>query len=567
MIAALAIWLYVFLLSWVYGWLTLRAVAALAALRPTSFPPFPIVALVGLVSLSTLTGFLALFTRIGLEVNLALLGAAIVLAVREGDGLRPMVAGYLAALRRASRVVLVLFLIAALITLERTASPPTNYDTGYYHAQAIRWLEEYGLVPGLANLHSQLGYSHAWFGLSALFSFSFLELRSFHVLDGAVFVLFLMFALGSLRDWLAGRRAVSVAIKVALVAAGLTLLAKWFSSPTPDIPAALLVWVVGLLFLERIEQRADGQCDARAVAIVLLSAYAMAVKLSVLPIGLLAAYLLYRERRRPRAAVVLLGGGAVVLAPFVLQTIWTSGYLLYPFPMLDLLSVDWKVRYEVAYDDYRWVQSWARIPHRHPNLVLAMPVGEWVPIWFRRFPELEKRALLLLLALTPFYVGWTGLTLLRRMPSASGRADRAVLFASVVLGLLFWFQSAPDARFGWGFLLLLALLLAGWALRPLLGRLPGHAPSALFGLFLVFHVNGAYLSRATPFAGVTQNAVLPADYPVRPLRTKTARNFTLLAPTQGNQCFYAPLPCTHQDERKIALRGTTLKEGFRFRGR
>lgn len=566
MIAALAIWLYVFCLSWVYGWLTLRAVAALAALRPAAFPPFPVVALVGLVSLSTLTGFLALFTRIGSEVHLALLGAAIIFAARAGDGLRPMLTGYLAALRGASRVVLLLFLVAALIALEWTASPPTNYDTGYYHAQAIRWLEEYGLVPGLANLHKQLGYSHAWFGLSALFSFSFLGLGSFHVLDGAVFVLFLMFALGSLQDWLGGRRAASVAIKVALAAAGLMLFAKWFSSPTPDIPAALLVWVIGLLFLELVEQGADGHFDARSVALVLLSAYAMVAKLTALPIGLLAAYLLYRQRRCPRVAAAMLTSWAVVLAPLVLQTVRTSGYLLYPFPVLDLLAVDWKVPYEVVYDDLRWVQSWARIPNRHPDLVLAMPLGEWVPIWFWRFPDLEKRALLLILALAPFYVGWFGFTRLRHGPSASGRADHVVLFSSVALGLLFWFRSAPDARFGWGFLLLLALLLAGWALQPLLRHLPRHAPSALFGLFLVLYVNGAYLSRATPFAGVTLNAVLPADYPARALRTKAAPNFRLLAPTQGNQCFYAPLPCTHQDERKIELRGKTLNEGFRTRG-
>jgi len=44
---------------------------------------------------------------------------------------------------------------------------PLSYDTGLYHAQNIRWIETYPLVPGLGNLHDSwpsipIG---SWFGL------------------------------------------------------------------------------------------------------------------------------------------------------------------------------------------------------------------------------------------------------------------------------------------------------------------------------------------------------------------------------------------------------------------
>ena len=32
-----------------------------------------------------------------------------------------------------------------------------HVDTGLYHAQSIRWAEEYGAVPGLALLHNRCG--------------------------------------------------------------------------------------------------------------------------------------------------------------------------------------------------------------------------------------------------------------------------------------------------------------------------------------------------------------------------------------------------------------------------
>ena len=43
-----------------------------------------------------------------------------------------------------------------------------HYDTTLYHASAIRWIEEYGVVPGLANLQSRYGYNSAEFGHNAI---------------------------------------------------------------------------------------------------------------------------------------------------------------------------------------------------------------------------------------------------------------------------------------------------------------------------------------------------------------------------------------------------------------
>ena len=49
-----------------------------------------------------------------------------------------------------------------------------HVDTGLYHAQAIRWIEEYGVVPGLGNLHSRFAYNSAAFPLCAVYSMRWL---------------------------------------------------------------------------------------------------------------------------------------------------------------------------------------------------------------------------------------------------------------------------------------------------------------------------------------------------------------------------------------------------------
>lgn len=59
-----------------------------------------------------------------------------------------------------------------------------HYDSDLYHAQSIRWIEEYGVVPGLGNLHERFAYNSSFFALSALFSMKFLCGTSMHTMSG-----------------------------------------------------------------------------------------------------------------------------------------------------------------------------------------------------------------------------------------------------------------------------------------------------------------------------------------------------------------------------------------------
>ena len=57
-------------------------------------------------------------------------------------------------------------------------------DSDLYHAQSIRWIEEYGVVKGLGNLHCRFAYNSALFALSALYSMKFLLGQSLHAVNG-----------------------------------------------------------------------------------------------------------------------------------------------------------------------------------------------------------------------------------------------------------------------------------------------------------------------------------------------------------------------------------------------
>jgi hypothetical protein len=375
-----------------------------------------------------------------------------------------------------------------------------------------------------------------------------------------MYLLFLLYGLGGLRRWWAGDRRASALLAPLSALAGLALFGHWLSSPTPDIPAALLVWLAGLLFLEKVEEGTVGDLDGRWLATALLACWAVAVKLSSLPILLLPLYLLARARpvqRRP-ALAALLASGAVIL-PTVLHTAVLSGYLVYPFPALDLLPVDWKVPAARAWDDLHWVQSWARVPGKSPNEVLTMPLGAWLPGWFERFPSLEKAALLTGLALGPPYLA----VALAGGPPAKWPLDRLALVATTALGLAFWFFTAPDARFGWNFLVLLPLLLAGSLAQPLLHQVPRAAPLAVGALALGALGWSVYLSRPAEATRFVEYALLPVDYEVRPVRVFQARNFRAFAPASRDQCSYWAFPCAPLPTPRLELRGPSFAQGIR----
>ncbi|EMY77862.1 hypothetical protein LEP1GSC060_2756 [Leptospira weilii serovar Ranarum str. ICFT] len=59
------------------------------------------------------------------------------------------------------------FIVYALIF---SLNPPFPYDSGLYHIQSIKWIEEYAVVPGLANIHGRFGFNPNVFTIFALTS-------------------------------------------------------------------------------------------------------------------------------------------------------------------------------------------------------------------------------------------------------------------------------------------------------------------------------------------------------------------------------------------------------------
>ncbi len=661
MLTVLVLSLGVSLLAAVYGRAVLALFVRLAGAgveqAGPAAPAFPLAVLVGLGVLSAGAGVLALVTRIGAGALAGVLAGGILLAWRaRGDRLdrrsavapqRERASGGLGralvwvgrkreelgpggaepgeAVRSAQLLALAGgggLVLGALLALALTALPPANYDSGAYHAQIVRWLEEVGLVPGLGNLHERLAFSAGWLVPTALFSLAFLGGPSLHVLNGTLVLLLLAWAARALAEWRAGGRGASLVLRLILPAAALGLFGRWLSSPAPDVAVAVLVWAAAVVTLEVSERAAGGgagsvgslpaggaagpaagsfastapiaptaqttpadraerasPAELTATGMVAaLAGFAVAVKLSALPVLLLPVLLAGRRLAAGgrRAAFGALALAALLVFPGVAQTVVTTGYPVCPLPGLDPFDFDWEMPAWMVERLDRWIATWARVPHRPTVEVEAMGAGEWLPLWWAHLPASAQAALAAVLVLLPLRAALLLLGRGRhdRMGRTGRSRDRLLLEAALLGGLVFWFVLAPDPRFGWGFLLPLAVLLADGVARALRragpgpvasGRIAALPAAALLAVFVV-QAWQIYSWEPRTFATAARQVLLPADYPSpSALREETVGGLRVQVPFPNDRCWYHPFPCAPTPDPRLELRGRTLADGFRLR--
>src|SRR5882724_11523075 len=86
-----------------------------------------------------------------------------------------------------------IFLFAAILHfLVIGSARSVNIDTQLYHLQIIRWTNEYGTVPGLANIYPRLGLGSAWFNLISFFYIPLFKNQNFTYLNCALVIWFFL---------------------------------------------------------------------------------------------------------------------------------------------------------------------------------------------------------------------------------------------------------------------------------------------------------------------------------------------------------------------------------------
>jgi hypothetical protein len=423
-------------------------------------------------------------------------------------------------------------------------------DIGEYHYPAIRWLEEYGSVLGMANVLFRLGAASGVFALSAPFdalrpgqSIGLINGFGLCLIAGQVVVAGTRIATkrGRPSDWFLA------AGSLGLLAIG--LLTGSFTTTAPEVSVAALTLVIGWRMLAEDEDGGSG-----SPVPMLLACGALLGKLSALmlvPVSALYA-VIGRGLRAWLGAALLV---AILVAPLLLASLATSGCLAINVAM-SCLPVPWVVSIELVNDFSRYVLQWSR-----SAALLPADAGpwEWIPVWLSQW--------LNLVVLGPFavstiaYLAIAGRTL--------NRGERWVL-ALILPNLALLFVSAPDPRFNYGLFVAPVALLAA-RLGPMVlarhggGLAYGSDPigwAALLAVPLVFSAAAIELHHGYPLN--LDRLLRPRAVPAVTVTAHSGNGLSYVVPSGPPGCWGAPLPCADRELEGVRLRAPErgLSGGF-----
>jgi hypothetical protein len=443
------------------------------------------------------------------------------------------------------KAVFVILLIIAFAFL--TAQVPSAYDTSLYHAQAIRWIEEYGVVPGLGNLHNRLAYNSSFMALQTLFSFRWLFGKSLHSVNGFVSVCAVCYAVltqsGKKNAHLSDFLKLSVLVY-------LYEERDQISSPNTDLMALSMVWFILVKWTELAEQKEKSTTPYCILCV--LSVYTMTLKLSAALLVLLTVYPLVILIRRKETGKLLasLLAGIICVMPWMARSVILSGYLIYPVYQIDLFNVDWKMPASVLKYDSLEIKAWGRA--LKDVALLKEPISVWLPVWYQslsaEYKVLTVTALIgLIISAASVIIG-----LKRNQVSFAAACAQIICVACTCM----WFSSSPDIRYGKIYVLLWNSYL----------------------LYLLFHRIGMPVIEliAIPMLAVLLSTVLvhesgiivrEADYPHYSVTGTDFSGVTVYLPDGGDQVGYDYFPSTPYGGQleKIELRGEDLSDGFRVK--
>lgn len=569
MLSVILIWLYMLVTAFLLGFGILNCLAHVGMYQVKRWDSY---VMCGLAGVTVYAQAFSIFAQVGLIANIILVVICLVTACLYKKRLRVLFQGVLEKFRDGKAVFLILLF---LLFAYGTSRGIIHYDTGLYHAQSIRWIEEYGVVKGLGNLHCRLAYNSASFALSALYSFAFLGGLSYHAAAG--FFAFLLAAVCSELAELKKRKSLKPSDFARVM--GIYYLLMIFDemiSPASDYFMVLTAFYLIIRWMDLLEEKE--QTVFPYAMLCVLGIFLLTIKLSAALIILLVikpAMALLREKRWKEIAVYFFLGIMTAL-PFLIRNVILSGWLVYPFTGIDLFSPDWKIPKGIADYDAREIQVWGR--GYHDVTKFDMPIWKWLPEWFRGISGMNKIFVLAALVSVLVFTVRLVVTLWKRRSKAD-IWNRLLLEGVVSVCFLFWLFSSPLLRYGCVYVYLTFAVIWGDMAAEFfqsgvmrddassMGKRKGYRHYSEYVCIMCICLFLAYkavmFGKELAASYVNDYWICQKDYDNYETQSYEIDGVIFYYPVNGDQTGYDSFPSS-PTQADIRLRGDTIRDGFSF---
>lgn len=312
-------------------------------------------------------------------------------------------------------------------------------DTQGYHLNAVKWANMYKIVPGLANLHSRLGFNSSFF-LFASMTDNILKDRSSHValslITSVLSIEFLWVFFKSKSKYL---KIFSLLVLPVVVSNVVKI--NQIASLSYDF--ALLIVILAIC-IELINGRKESLILAGILSIMLVTIKLSGAVFSLVVLAYIAHQIFIKKYLSQKLIFIFIAFGIVMLVPYLIRNIILSGWPFYPMPLLKF-NVVWAVPREKVVALYEIIKAWAILPGTQWHDAVGMPVWKWFPIWFTRNGGAFELKIFLVSVI--FLISSLVLKFVSREKVVKNIGLVACGLASIA-SILYLMISAPELRFG-----------------------------------------------------------------------------------------------------------------------
>jgi len=315
MLLILISWFYIFITAISFGIVFSKIV------RLKQFEVI-ITTIFGLFSVTLLATVWAFFGPINIAFHLFLCISSLLFWYKNKLTFTTLLKVIYCQIKSLSIPIKILFVISSVLILAQSATLPFIIDNESYYIQTIKWLNEYGFVPGLANLHLFLGQTSGWHISQSVFSFSFLYER-FNDLNGFCLLIGNFFAFQKLSDYFSKSNRMDLVF--GLLPLTYVFLFQFISAPSPDLP----IYVIGfILFSEYLQ---NNQIKYQFITISVLALFAFFIKVTafillLFPLVLFIKHFIVLKKQFYTTTLL----SSLVFILFIIKNSLLSGYPLFP---------------------------------------------------------------------------------------------------------------------------------------------------------------------------------------------------------------------------------------------
>ena len=280
--------------------------------------------LYGVIGQTFLAAFFAFFYKIGFAFFITNCILLSIFGYFIKDKIKLFFCSFLNNFDGKSKILLLIF---TLITAIKSSQYPSIFDNETYYIQTIKWLNEYGYVKGLANLHPFLSQCSFWHVLQSGLNFSFLT-NHLNDINGIILIIVFYYFFEKYTDKSKRYLFVNSIFLVFYI--------QFFDSPSPDLPILVFLSIIFDTFIF------SKMNEKQIKALILFIIFIIFIKLTTIPFLLLLIYFVSIHKQVRIYTLVL---GLIFSGIWITKNSIITGYPLFPLTFIDL-NLEWKLPFE-----------------------------------------------------------------------------------------------------------------------------------------------------------------------------------------------------------------------------